>query len=63
MTDTFIGSILFTHILPAIMGFVGIIFLANGIMDSDDKIAIIGAVLFALAIFLPFIILPIAFGV
>ncbi|MGL6298842.1 MAG: hypothetical protein ACRC1M_06735 [Methanobacteriaceae archaeon] len=63
MADTFTGSILFTHILPGILGFIGIIFVANGIMDSEDRIAIIGAVLFALAVFLPFIILPLVFGV
>ncbi|MGL4669792.1 MAG: hypothetical protein ACRCVG_04260 [Methanobacteriaceae archaeon] len=63
MADTFTGSIIFTHILPGVLGFIGIILVANGIMDNNEKMTLIGVGLFALAVFLPFIILPLAFGI
>ncbi|MCQ2961846.1 MAG: hypothetical protein MJ235_05865 [archaeon] len=50
--------IIFSHILPLIIGFFSILLIINGIMDEEKHISIIGIVLFLLASIGPFIILP-----
>jgi len=50
--------IIFSHILPLIIGFFSILLIINGIMDEDKHISIIGIVLFLLASIGPFLILP-----
>ena len=52
------GTLIFSHILPGIMGFIGILLICSGIMDGKRNNTIIGVVLFFLAGLLPFIILP-----
>lgn len=52
------STLIFSHILPGIMGFIGILLICSGIMDSKRDNTIIGVVLFFLAGLLPFIVLP-----
>jgi hypothetical protein len=55
-------SIIFSHILPPLAGFVGIILLCSGIMDNNRNFTIIGALTFLAAGLLPFLILPVIIG-
>ena len=50
--------IIFSHILPLILGFFSILLIINGIMDEDRHISIMGIVLFLIASIGPFLILP-----
>ena len=54
--------IIFSHILPLILGFFSILLLINGIMDKQKAITALGIVLFLFAALGPFVILPL-FGV
>lgn len=51
------GSIIFSHVLPVILAFFGIIFLISGVMDNNKFKSVIGALLFILAAVSPFIFL------
>lgn len=57
------GFLLYSHILPGILGFLGILLIANGIMDKKLEYTIGGVVLFFLAGILPFLILPFILGI
>ncbi|MGB9844889.1 hypothetical protein [Methanothermobacter tenebrarum] len=61
--ETFTGSIFYSHVMPAILGFLSIILICNGMMDESKKQVIIGVVLFFSAGLLPFIILRAVLGV
>ncbi|CDG64696.1 MAG: hypothetical protein PWQ15_1540 [Methanobacterium sp.] len=50
-------SILFSHILPPLLAFAGIILLCSGIMDRNKDFTIIGIVMFFAAGLLPFLVL------
>lgn len=50
--------IVFSHILPLILGFFSILLIINGIMDEQKPITILGIVLFLVAAIGPFFILP-----
>ncbi|GAA5818834.1 MAG: conserved hypothetical protein [Methanobrevibacter sp. CfCl-M3] len=50
--------IIFSHILPAILGFFSIILMINGVMDRERNIMITGIGIFIIAAILPFIVLP-----
>ncbi|MDR0912704.1 MAG: hypothetical protein LBM96_08930 [Methanobrevibacter sp.] len=52
------GTLFFSHIIPVILGLIGILFLGNGIMQDEKKLTIIGIVLFLIGCFVPYIILP-----
>ncbi|MDR0900797.1 MAG: hypothetical protein LBM26_03970 [Methanobrevibacter sp.] len=58
MALAFSGTMIFSHIIPVILGFLGIIALINGIMDDKQEVTFVGAGLFILAVIIPFIILP-----
>ena len=58
----FIGSLLYSHIIPPILAFLGVIFICNGIMDGDNRYALVGIALFLAAGILPFLILPLVIG-
>ena len=49
--------IIFSHILPLILGFFSILLIINGIMDEQKHIAALGIGLFLLAAIGPFFIL------
>lgn len=51
------GSLIFSHILPVIFGFFGILFLISGVMDNNKYKSILGAFLFIFAAVSPFIFL------
>lgn len=55
------GSLLFSHIIPGILGFLGILLIINGIMDDEKIITIIGVVLFFIAGLSPFLFLSMFF--
>jgi len=59
MPSVFSGSLLFSHIIPVIIGFIGIILMVSGVMDDDNHSTRLGIVLFILAAVMPFIILSI----
>ncbi|MDR3292028.1 MAG: hypothetical protein LBT10_07780 [Methanobrevibacter sp.] len=51
-------TMIFSHILPAILGFLGFLLMINGIMDRHKYITIVGVGIFIIAAFIPFIVLP-----
>jgi len=51
------GTLIFSHIIPVILGFFGILLLISGIMDDEEQIALVGIGLFILAAISPFLIL------
>lgn len=56
------GFLLFSHVIPAILAFFGILLIANGIMDRRNEYTIGGVVLFFGAGVLPFLVLPLMVG-
>jgi hypothetical protein len=53
-----IGSLLYSHVIPIILAFVGVILLCSGIMDRKKNYTIAGIILFFAAGTVPFLILP-----
>ena len=49
--------IIFSHILPLIIGFLSILLIINGIMDEQKHITAMGIALFLLAAIGPFFVL------
>ncbi|BDZ68147.1 hypothetical protein [Methanobacterium ferruginis] len=63
MADTVVfGSLLYSHIIPPVLAFIGVILLCSGIMDRKTNYAIAGIILFFAAGILPFLILPLVLG-
>jgi cytochrome c oxidase subunit IV len=63
MSETVIlGSLLYSHIIPPILAFVGVLLLCSGIMDRKMNYTLIGMALFFAAGILPFLILPAVLG-
>ncbi|MDD3754289.1 MAG: hypothetical protein ACOX08_00525 [Methanobacterium sp.] len=59
MADTvMVGSLLYSHVIPILLAFVGVILLCSGIMDRKKNYTIAGIVLFFAAGTVPFLILP-----
>jgi hypothetical protein len=56
MANSFV--IVFSHIIPPIMGFIGIILMCTGIMDKNNQYTLAGIVIFFAAGIIPFLILP-----
>ena len=50
--------IIFSHILPLILGFFSILLIINGIMDEQKLITALGIILFLVASLGPFLVLP-----
>ena len=50
--------IIFSHILPLILGFFSILLIINGIMDEEKHITVLGILLFLVASIGPFLVLP-----
>lgn len=55
-------DLLFSHVIPSVLAFFGILSIANGIMDKRNEFTIIGVLLFFGAGILPFLILPLMVG-
>ncbi|WP_405285650.1 hypothetical protein [Methanobrevibacter sp.] len=52
-----VGTTLFSHILPVICGFFGIILIISGSLDNNKPKLGLGIVLFVIACIFPYIIL------
>ena len=50
--------IIFSHILPLILGFFSILLMINGIIDEQKHITALGILLFLVAAIGPFFVLP-----
>ena len=59
---SFSGYLIFSHILPVLMGFFGILLIANGIMDKRMEYTFGGVALFLFAAIFPFMVLPFILG-
>lgn len=56
------SSLIFSHILPPILAFIGIILITSGIMDYKNRYILAGIALFFIAGLSPFVILPLILG-
>lgn len=56
------GFLLYSHILPPIMGFFAVLLIASGIMDKKREYMLGGIGLFFVAGVLPFLVLPFVLG-
>lgn len=63
VAETLTGSIFYSHVMPAILGFLSIILICDGMMDENKKKVLVGVILFFGAGLLPFIILRGILGV
>lgn len=54
-----VGTTIFSHILPVIFGFFGIILIISGALDEDKVKLGLGAVLFIIACVFPYVILSV----
>lgn len=52
------GIMIFSHIIPVVLGFFGVLTLINGIMDDKQDTTIIGTALILIGVAIPFLILP-----
>lgn len=52
-----IGTTIFSHILPVIFGFFGLILIISGILDNNNPKLGLGVVLFIVACAFPFVVL------
>jgi cytochrome c oxidase subunit IV len=55
-------ALIYSHIIPPIFGFIGVILITTGIMDRKTTYTLLGVVLFLAAGLLPFLILPAVLG-
>ena len=53
----FTGITLFSHILPVIFGFFGVLLIIAGTLDENKYKFVVGTILFVLGAVLPYIIL------
>ena len=52
-----VGTTIFSHILPVILGFFGILLIISGLLDEKKELWVIGIILFVCACIFQFIIL------
>jgi len=55
-------ALIYSHIIPPIFAFIGVILIITGIMDRKTIFTLAGIVLFLAAGLLPFLILPVVLG-
>ena len=53
----FLGTTIFSHILPAICGFFGFVFIISGSLENDKGKLGLGITLFLVACIFPYVIL------
>ena len=51
------GTTIFTHILPVIFGFFGLLFIISGVLDDNKPKLGLGVVLFVVACAFPYVVL------
>lgn len=56
------SSLIFSHIIPPILAFIGIIVITTGVLDSNNRYILLGILIFLIAGLSPFVILPIFLG-
>jgi len=56
------SALIFSHIIPPILAFIGVVLIITGVMDRKTIYTLAGIVLFLAAGLLPFLILPIVLG-
>ncbi|HTX61470.1 MAG TPA: hypothetical protein VMC48_04115 [Methanobacterium sp.] len=56
------SSLIFSHIIPPILAFIGIIAITSGIMEDNNRNTILGIAIFLIGGLSPFIILPMILG-
>lgn len=52
-----VETTLFSHIIPVVLGFFGIILIASGLLDEKKHQWVIGIILFVLACIFPYVVL------
>ncbi|MBM4241338.1 MAG: hypothetical protein FJ150_06740 [Euryarchaeota archaeon] len=62
-TQVLTGYLIYSHVIPAVLGFLGVLLICTGIMDRKLVLTVLGIVLFFSAGILPFLILPAILGV
>jgi cytochrome c oxidase subunit IV len=55
-------ALIYSHIIPPILAFIGVVLIITGIMDRKTTYTLLGIVLFLAAGLLPFLILPAVLG-
>ncbi|MDI6701396.1 hypothetical protein U2150_03970 [Methanothermobacter wolfeii] len=63
VAGTFTGSVIYSHGIPAVLGFISMLLICNGVMDENREQLLGGVGLFFAAGLLPFIILPLILGI
>ena len=53
------GTTIFSHIIPVIFGFFGLLFIISGILDENEPKLGLGLVLFIVACAFPFVVLSV----
>ena len=53
------GTTIFSHILPVIFGFFGVILIMSGILDDNNPKLAFGIVLFVVACAFPYVVLSV----
>ena len=54
-----VGTTIFSHILPVILGFFAILFIISGSLDEDQPKLGLGIALFVIACIFPYVILSV----
>ena len=54
---TTVGTTIFSHILPVVLGFFAIMLIVSGSLEENNPKLVIGIVLFVTACILPYVIL------
>nr|WP_148217876.1 hypothetical protein [Methanothermus fervidus] len=57
-----IGLVFYSHVIPFILGLIGILLMCTGVMDDKPMYTSLGLIIFFVGGLLPFIILPIILG-
>lgn len=56
---TMIGTTIFSHILPVILGFFGFVMIISGSLEKDNTKLILGVVLVIIACIFPYVVLSV----
>ncbi|MDO5823216.1 hypothetical protein [Methanobrevibacter sp.] len=56
---TMIGTTIFSHILPVILGFFGFVMIISGSLENDNTKLILGVVLVIIACIFPYVVLSV----
>ena len=54
-----VGTTIFSHILPVVLGFFGVLFIISGSLDEDQPKLGLGIALFIIACVFPYVVLTV----